>query len=120
MDQITQIPGGICAPQGFSAGGVHSGIAKNPSKKDLGVIYSNVPCSAAAVYTRNQVQASPLHVTRRNLEDGIAQAIFVNSGNANCCNADGEEVAGEMCEVIASKLRILPQDVVVASTGVIG
>ena len=103
---MKQIAGGVCAATGFSASGVHCGIRKNKTKRDLALIYSNVPASAAAVYTTNLVKGAPLVVTKQHLADGKAQAIICNSGNANTCNADGEEVA--------------PSDVVVASTGVIG
>jgi glutamate N-acetyltransferase/amino-acid N-acetyltransferase len=120
MDTITQIPGGVCAPVGFTAGGIHCGIAKNPEKKDLALIYSSVRCPAAAVYTKNKVKASPLLVTKEHLDDQMAQAIIANSGNANCCNADGAVVARETCRFVAEKLSISPKDVVVASTGVIG
>lgn len=120
METITKIPGGVCAPQGFTASGVHCGIYKAADKRDLGLIYSSVRCPAAAVYTKNKVQAAPIAVTRRHLADGMAQAVVVNSGNANCCNAGGEEVAAETCRLVAEKLRIQPADVLVASTGVIG
>ena len=120
MDSILRISGGVCAPQGFTAAGVHCGIAGNAAKKDLALIYSSVRCPAAAVYTKNKVKASPLNVTRRHLADGMAQGIICNSGNANCCNADGAEVAEKMCVLAAEKLRISPADMLVASTGVIG
>jgi glutamate N-acetyltransferase/amino-acid N-acetyltransferase len=112
--------GGVCAPQGFLAAGMHCGLAKKAEKKDLALIYSQVPCAAAAVYTKNKVKASPLEVTRQHLSDGKAQAILCNSGNANACNADGMEVAWRMCKAAAKALRVSPKDVVVASTGVIG
>lgn len=120
MDSIIQIPGGVCAPVGFTAAGVHSGIAKNPDKKDLALIYSSVRATACAVYTKNKVKASPIAVTKAHLQDNMAQAILCNSGNANCCNADGATVAEQMCEIAAAKLHIAPEDVLVASTGVIG
>ena len=112
--------GGVCAPQGFLAAGLHCGLAKKADKKDLALIYSRVPCAAAAVYTRNKVKASPLAVTKEHLADGKAQAVICNSGNANACNADGIEVARRMCKATAKALRLSPKDVVVASTGVIG
>jgi len=114
------IEGGVCAPKGFSAGGIHCGIRKNKNKKDLALIYSEVPASAAAVYTTNLVKGAPLLVTKKNLSDGRAQAVICNSGNANTCNANGVEVAEETCDILASKLGISPSDVIVASTGVIG
>lgn len=118
--KITPISGGVCAPQGFNAAGIHSGIAKNPDKKDLALIVSETRCPAAAVYTKNKVQASPIAVDREHLKDSMAQAIIVNSGNANCCNADGYEVAKTMCRLAAGALAIDAADVLVCSTGVIG
>ncbi|WP_444642375.1 bifunctional glutamate N-acetyltransferase/amino-acid acetyltransferase ArgJ [Caproiciproducens sp. R1] len=114
------IEGGVTAAQGFTAAGIYSGIRKNKSKPDLAMIYAKVPCSAAAVYTQNLVKGAPVAVTRKNIADGRAQAVICNSGNANTCNADGEEKAWRMCEIAAKELGIAPQDVVVASTGVIG
>ncbi len=114
------IEGGVCAPKGFNANGIHCGIRKNRVKRDLALIYSQVPASAAAVYTTNLVKGAPLIVTKKHLENGIAQAIICNSGNANTCNANGVEVAEKMCTLLASELNINEQDVVVASTGVIG
>ncbi len=112
--------GGVCAAKGFKASGIHCGIRKNKDKKDLALIYSEKICSAAAVYTQNKVKGAPLIVTKRNLENGKAQAVICNSGNANTCNADGEQKAITMCKLTASALGIKASDVVVASTGVIG
>ncbi len=112
--------GGICSAKGFKANGVHCGIRKNRDKKDLSLIYSEVPASAAAVYTTNLVKGAPLTVTKKHIENGIAQAIICNSGNANTCNANGIEIAEKMCESVAEYLNISSEDVVVASTGVIG
>ena len=114
------IPGGVCAAKGFQANGIHCGIRKNHSKKDLALIVSEVPASAAAVYTTNLVKGAPLIVTKKNISDGIAQAVICNSGNANTCNANGIEIAEGMCALIEKKLNIKASDVVVASTGVIG
>ena len=114
------IDGGVCAAKGFKAGGIHCGIRKNRDKKDLSLIYSKVPAAAAAVYTTNLVKGAPLTVTKRNIENGTAQAVICNSGNANTCNADGIQIAEEMCRLTAEALKIAPEDVVVASTGVIG
>ncbi len=114
------INGGVCAAKGFLASGVHCGIRKNRTKKDLSLIFSKYPANAAAVYTTNLVKGAPLTVTKNNISDGKARAIICNSGNANTCNADGIEVANAMCECIASELKINANDVVVASTGVIG
>ena len=112
--------GGICAAKGFTAGGIHCGIRKNKSKRDLALILSEKKAAAAAVYTTNLVKGAPLAVTRMHLSDGYAQAVICNSGNANTCNADGIEVATQMAELTAEALGINKEDVVVASTGVIG
>ena len=114
------IQGGVCAAKGFTANGIHCGIRKNHTKKDLALIKSEVPCAAAAVYTTNLVKGAPLIVTKRHLANGTAQAVIVNSGNANTCNAGGENVAEETCSLLAQALKLDPRDVVVASTGVIG
>ncbi len=114
------INGGVCAAKGFSANGLHCGIRKNKSKKDLAFIYSEVPCTAAAVYTRNLVKGAPLVVTKAHLSNGKAQAIICNSGNANTCNADGIEIAEKMSQAAGEALGISSEDIVVASTGVIG
>jgi len=117
---MKQIEGGICAAQGFKASGVFCGIRKNKTKKDLALIYSDVPATAAAVYTTNLVKGAPLEVTRHHLADGIAQAIICNSGNANTCNADGIEIAEKECEILSKELGVKADDILVASTGVIG
>ena len=112
--------GGVCAAKGFKAAGIHCGIRKNKTKKDLALIVSDVPASVAAVYTQNLVKGAPLTVTKNNIADGKAQAIICNSGNANTCNANGIEIAEGMCALVSDKLGIDKTDVVVASTGVIG
>ncbi len=114
------INGGVCAAKGFTANGVHCGVRKNRTKKDLALIYSEVPASCAAVYTTNLVKGAPLDVTKKHIENGVAQAVICNSGNANTCNANGIEIAEEMCDLLGAALNIIPSDVVVASTGVIG
>ncbi len=114
------IGGGICAAKGFTASGVHCGIRKNKSKRDLSLIFSEKKANAAAVYTTNLVKGAPLAVTKMNLLDGCAQAVICNSGNANTCNADGVEIALRMAELTANTMGISKDDVVVASTGVIG
>ncbi len=114
------INGGVCAAEGFLANGIHCGIRKNKTKRDLSLIYSEVPATVAAVYTTNLVKGAPLTVTKRHIADGKAQAIICNSGNANTCNADGIEVAEKMSGICAEELGIDAKDVVVASTGVIG
>lgn len=114
------INGGVCAAKGFKASGVHCGIRKNRTKRDLALIYSETLCTAASVYTTNLVKGAPLKVTKQNVENGFAQAIICNSGNANTCNANGVEIANATCSLIANALNINENDVVVASTGVIG
>lgn len=111
---------GVCAPKGFKANGIHCGIRKNKSKKDLSIIYSDVMCSAAAIYTQNKVQGAPIAVTKAHIEDGYAQAVIVNSGNANTCNADGVDIANQMSNLCAQALHLKDNDIIVASTGVIG
>ena len=117
---MKMISGGVCAAKGFKANGVHCGIRHNRTKRDLALIVSDVPANAAAVYTTNLVKGAPLLVTRQHLADGKAQAVICNSGNANTCNADGVAIANEMCSLVASATGIKADDVVVASTGVIG
>ena len=114
------VSGGVTAAKGFTAAGVHCGIRKNKSKRDLAMIYCEKPCAAAAVYTQNLVKGAPILVTQENLKNGVAQAVICNSGNANTCNADGLEKARRMCELAGEALNIPAQDVIVASTGVIG
>ena len=105
---MKMIEGGVTAAQGFVAGGIHCGIRKNKSKPDLAMIYSEKPCAAAAVYTQNLVKGAPILVTRKNIADGAAKAVICNSGNANTCNADGEEKAQAMCDLTAQALGIAP------------
>ena len=114
------ISGGVCAPKGFKAGGIHCGIRKNRTKRDLSLILSEKKANAAAVYTTNLVKGAPLTVTKNNIADGFASAIICNSGNANTCNANGIEIAEETCKLLGNALGIDKSDVVVASTGVIG
>ena len=114
------IDGGVTAAQGFKASGIHCGIRKNQTKKDLAMIVSDTKCSAAAVYTQNKVYGAPITVTRNNIADGFAQAVICNSGNANTCNADGVEKAEMMCDIASKALGVDKGDVIVASTGVIG
>ncbi len=114
------IEGSVTAARGFKAAGVHCGIRKNKSKRDLALIYCETKCTAAAVYTTNLVQSSPITVTKKNLQNGYAQAVICNSGNANTCNADGMEKAEMMCQLTAQALGIDANDIIVGSTGVIG
>ena len=115
------IDGGVCAANGFKASGIHVGVkTKNKDKKDLGLIVSDTECTAAAVYTKNIVKAAPLYITKEHLKDGKARVLIANSGNANACASNGEENARRMCSAIASELGLVENDVLVASTGVIG
>ena len=114
------ISGGVTAAKGFKAGGVHCGIRKNRTKKDLALILSETKANTAAVYTTNLVKGAPLTVTKNHIADGFAKAIICNSGNANTCNANGIEIAEQMSEILGDALNISSEDVVVASTGVIG
>ncbi len=126
------IEGGVCAAKGFKASGVYCGIKKSEApdgnesplnnKNDIALVVSDVMCNAAAVYTQNKVKGAPIIITKKNLDatGGKAQAVIVNSKNANTCNADGEQKAEKMCKLTANALNIKPEEVIVASTGVIG
>lgn len=115
------VDGGVCAAAGFTAGGVIAGIkAGNTTKRDLAMIYCAERCKTAALYTTNKVKGAPIYVTKKHLADGYAQAVIVNSGNANTCNDNGIEIAEEMCNLAAVELGIDANDVIVGSTGVIG
>lgn len=136
FDGFRYMDGGVCAAKGFRANGIHCGIAKKAlaahgenndtavesakKKNDLALIVADNMCNCAAVYTTNKVKGAPIAVTRENIKNGKAKAVIVNSVNANTCNADGEKKARRMCEVVAKALDIMPSDVIVASTGVIG
>ena len=118
---FTEITGGVCAALGFRAAGLHVGVKTHAAwKKDVALIVSGVPCAAAAVFTKNVVKAAPIHVTKAHLADGTARAVIANSGNANACAPQGEENAERMCAAAASALGCAPEEVLVASTGVIG
>ena len=114
------IQGGVCAAKGFKANGVHCGIRKNKTKRDLSLIVSETKASAAAVYTTNLVKGAPIAVTKENIKDGYAQAMICNSGNANTCNANGVEIAKLTCELLSEKINVDKSDIIIASTGVIG
>lgn len=114
------IEGGVCAAQGYKANGIRCGIRKNKDKRDLSLIVSEVRAACAAVYTTNLVKGAPIIVDKMHLADGHAQAIICNSGNANTCNADGVEIAEKMSKLTADALGLAENDIVVASTGVIG
>lgn len=114
--------GGVCAAKGFVANGLNCGLNPNPDKNDLCAIYTETMANAAAVYTQNKVKGAPILVTKKNLETtcGKAKAVIANSKNANTCNIDGEEKALTMCKLLAGELGIQEEEVIVASTGVIG
>jgi glutamate N-acetyltransferase / amino-acid N-acetyltransferase len=118
---MRQVRGGVTAPIGFTASGIRVGIKKTGTKKDLALVWSERRCAAAACYTRNKVIGQPLVVTREHLADGRAQAIIANSGNANTCTGGpGVAAAERMAALVAERLPVKAEDVVVASTGVIG
>ena len=116
------IQGGVTAPLGFTANGVYAGIkaGSDPAKNDLALIVSEKECAAAATYTLNRVKAAPLYVTMGHLEDGTARAIIANSGNANACAPYSHEYAERTCAAAAAALGLQKDDMIVASTGVIG
>ena len=115
------IKGGVTSPQGFTANGVCAGIkSSNTTKRDLAFIKCDTLCNAAAVFTKNLVKSDAILVTQKHLENGKAQGVIVNSGNANTCNADGYEKAEEMCRLASNAFGVNQDDVIVASTGVIG
>ena len=120
--EFKRIEGGVCAAAGFQANGLNCGLNKNKEKNDLGLVISDVLCNAAAVYTTNKVKGAPILVTKKHLAatGGKTRGFIVNSKNANTCNADGEEKAERMCELAAKVLGVNPEEIVVASTGVIG
>ena len=118
---INYIEGGITAPKGFLASGIHCGLKKSNLKKDLALIYSEVPATASGMYTKNKVKGAPIYITKEHLTNKKAQAIIINSGNANTCNGeDGLHKAKKMTSLQAKELNLKTDDVLVASTGVIG
>ncbi len=118
--EITPIEGGVCAAAGFRAAGIHSGFRKNKQKRDLALIVADTLCNAAGTYTKNKVFAAPVGITRAHLQNGKARAVICNSGNANTCNSDGYDKAEKTCAMLAEALSIDADDIIVASTGVIG
>ena len=118
--EIKEVKGGVCAPLGYKANGIHCGIRKNKIKRDFALIVSDVCAVAAGVYTSNLVKGAPVVVTKNHLADGYARAIICNSGNANTCNSNGIEIAEQMCALVQQVGGIDANDVIVASTGVIG
>ncbi|MCE5220884.1 MAG: bifunctional glutamate N-acetyltransferase/amino-acid acetyltransferase ArgJ [Clostridium sp.] len=118
---IKYIDGGVTAPNGFLASGIYCGLKKNNLQKDLALIYSEVPAIAAGMYTKNRVKGAPIYITKEHLTNKKAQAIIINSGNANTCNGDdGLHKAEKMTSLQAKELKLKADDVLVASTGVIG
>ena len=118
---LKYIDGGVCAAQGFRAAGIHVGVKTHAAwKKDVALIVSDVECAAAGVFTKNVVKSAPIHVTKAHLASGKARAVIANSGNANACAPQGEENAERMCAAAAQAIGCAPEDIVVASTGVIG
>lgn len=118
----TYVDGGVCAAKGFVANGLNCGLNSDPGKNDLGLLYSAQPCDVAAVYTTNKVKGAPILVCKEHLakNGNQARAVIMNSKNANTCNADGVEKAKEMCRLAAGQLKLQENEVLVASTGVIG
>lgn len=117
---MKHIDGGVTAAKGFVANGVHCGIRKSQKKLDLGLVFSEVPCHAAGIYTQNKVKGAPILVDQEHLKNGIAQGVIVNSGIANTCAADGIDTANQTCKAVSADLDINAEDIIVASTGVIG
>jgi len=115
------VEGGVCAPKGFLAAAVCAQIKKNNKKNDLALIFSEAPAIAAGVFTTNKIKASCVKISKEHLKNNIAQAIIVNSGNANCCTgAQGFKDAKQTAQIVARALSIQPGKVLVSSTGVIG
>ena len=114
------ITGGVCAAKGYTASGINCGIKYRNGKRDLSLIVSETRASCAAVYTTHLVKGAPITVTKSHIADGYARAVICNSGNANTCNANGIEIAEQTCELAGKALGIPAEDIVVASTGVIG
>lgn len=117
---IKFVDGGVCAAKGFRAGGIRAGFKAGSTKKDLALVVSDCMASAAGVYTQNKVKGAPIDVTKKHIEDGLAQAIICNSGNANTCAPNGIEVAEKTCALAAEALGLKTEDITVCSTGVIG
>ncbi len=122
---MTTITGGVTAPKGFRAAGLHCGVKDNfttpqPEKKDLAMVLSSVPCAAAGTYTRNVVKADPVLLTMEHLADGKAQGVILDSGNANACAPKGMENAKRMADAAAKATGLQPKDFAVCSTGIIG
>ena len=122
FEGYTYVNGGVCAAKGFKANGLNCGLNSDKNKNDLALVVSDTECNTAAVYTTNKVKGAPILVTKKHLAvtNNKAKAVIANSKNANTCNADGEEKAEMMATLAAKELGIKPEEVIVASTGVIG
>jgi len=114
--------GGVTSPGGFTAGAVHAGIKyPDPKRLDLGILFSKVPCTAAAVFTTNKVKAAPVLLDMKRVQKGKVSAVIMNSGCANACTGkQGTVDAIEMTELAAKLCGVKPENVMVSSTGVIG
>ncbi len=118
---INIITGNIIAPNGFKAGSVHCGLKSNMRKHDIGIIFSEQPCKAAALFTTNRIVAAPIKYSKKVVQNGAAHAIVVNSGNANACTGKkGYKDAETMAQLTSGHLNIKADQVIVASTGIIG
>ena len=121
MSNIKFIDGGVCAPEGFTASGMRVGIKDSRKINDTALVFSEVPCNAAGVFTQNKVQSESVKISKKHIADGKAQAAIEISGNANTCTgAQGAENAFRMAKAAANELGIKTEDVIVYSTGVIG
>lgn len=118
---VKTIEGGICAAQGFRAAGIHVGVKTHAAwKKDVAMIVSDTVCDVAGVFTKNVVKAAPVQITKKHVKLGKARGVIANSGNANACAPQGEENAVRMCQAAAAAIGCAPEEMIVASTGVIG
>lgn len=119
---MKKIEGGVCAATGFRAAALHCGVKTGSpqEKNDLALIVSACPAATAATFTNNRVKAAPIYVCMEHLENGVAQAIVANSGNANACAPEGMENARRMAAAAAKVTGIEEDRVLVGSTGVIG
>ena len=121
MSSIKFIDGGVCAPEGFTANGMRVGIKASRKINDFALVYSDVPCNAAGVFTQNRVKSESVKLAQKFIADGRAQAAIEISGNANTCTGEqGAENALRMAKAAAVSLGIKTEDVIVYSTGVIG
>jgi len=121
LSDVKRISGGVCAPKGFAAGGINCGIKAKSKKPDLALLYSEKPCTAAAMFTTNKVKSACVLVSQEHVSSGVLRAVIANSGNANACTGEGGIAAArKMASLAAGLFGISPKEVAVASTGVIG